>query len=456
MSYVAIATSPFQSAVADLLPCNKYLKSRLTHALIEVYGLLDHVDECIVDAVAHRDQLVQFHQREYVDTVLNEQHNRVQLYDSDGETGWNYLNGVALEWGETGEGVDQCGFDSWKELFQYYLRVSDEITPSRKRPLDSDDDDGISGSEAKEEALKVFNLEGDCPIFSYLPMYVRTVTGATLQLADCLLRKAALDKRFIGMNWDGGRHHASKGKASGFCYVNDIVLLIQKLRKQGTGKVTYLDFDLHHGDGVERAFKFTKKVQTISLHLYEPGFFPCTGSLEGSSGFDTVNLPLQHGLTDSFLQGLVDQVVNPLIQRHGPEVIVIQCGGDGLLGDTFHEWQLSIRGLTKCILDVMSHSTQAHVILLGGGGYNPTLMSRFYTYLTGRILHQFKNTDPFPGMNGAQEESLIRDHKYIECYGDDEHYKFWVYSIQGSQKHRTLREENTTDQIDKFIKFYSI
>ena len=35
----------------------------------------------------------------------------------------------------------------------------------------------------------------------------------------------------IAINWAGGLHHAKKVEASGFCYVNDIVLGILELLK---------------------------------------------------------------------------------------------------------------------------------------------------------------------------------------------------------------------------------
>ncbi len=35
----------------------------------------------------------------------------------------------------------------------------------------------------------------------------------------------------IAVNWAGGLHHAKKREASGFCYVNDIVLAILELLK---------------------------------------------------------------------------------------------------------------------------------------------------------------------------------------------------------------------------------
>lgn len=112
-----------------------------------------------------------------------------------------------------------------------------------------------------------------------------------------------------------------RDEASGFCYVNDAVLGILKLREKYE-RVLYVDVDLHHGDGthtnnrikqagleflclfclfirlksrllktrrslrgisyfsppvtagVEDAFSFTSKVMTVSLHKFSPGFFP--------------------------------------------------------------------------------------------------------------------------------------------------------------------------------------
>lgn len=45
-------------------------------------------------------------------------------------------------------------------------------------------------------------------------------------------------------------------QASGFCYVNDIVLAILEMLKYHH-RVLYIDIDVHHGDGVEEAFLTT-------------------------------------------------------------------------------------------------------------------------------------------------------------------------------------------------------
>lgn len=68
-------------------------------------------------------------------------------------------------------------------------------------------------------------------------------------------------------------------QASGFCYVNDIVLAILELLKYHN-RVLYVDIDIHHGDGVEEAFLTTNRVMTVSFHKYGDNFFPGTGDLD--------------------------------------------------------------------------------------------------------------------------------------------------------------------------------
>ncbi len=57
-------------------------------------------------------------------------------------------------------------------------------------------------------------------------------------------------------------HHAKKAEASGFCYINDIVLACLELLKTYQ-RVLYVDIDIHHGDGVEEAFYLTDRVMTV-------------------------------------------------------------------------------------------------------------------------------------------------------------------------------------------------
>ena len=90
-------------------------------------------------------------------------------------------------------------------------------------------------------------------------------------------------------------------KASGFCFVNDIVLACQMLLQQFK-RILYIDIDVHHGDGVQDAFYKSNRVVSLSLHKYGDRFFPGTGNIFEigfSDGvYHSVNLPLKDGITD--------------------------------------------------------------------------------------------------------------------------------------------------------------
>src|SRR5580692_4733678 len=123
------------------------------------------------------------------------------------------------------------------------------------------------------------------------------------------------DKCDIAVNWAGGLHHAKKSEASGFCYVNDIVLGIIELLRFNQ-RVLYIDIDVHHGDGVEEAFYTTDRVMTVSFHKYGE-YFPGTGELRdigvGNGKYYSVNFPLRDGITDDTYKGVFEPVIKAVM-----------------------------------------------------------------------------------------------------------------------------------------------
>lgn len=138
--------------------------------------------------------------------------------------------------------------------------------------------------------------ENDCPCFPGMFEFSQISSGASIDAAVKLNHKST----DIAINWAGGLHHAKKQEASGFCYVNDIVLAILELLKYHN-RVLYIDIDVHHGDGVEEAFYTTNRVMTVSFHRYGD-FFPGTGDLKETGAGEglnySLNIPLKKGLDD--------------------------------------------------------------------------------------------------------------------------------------------------------------
>jgi len=111
--------------------------------------------------------------------------------------------------------------------------------------------------------LQRFNLGEDCPVFDGLYDFCQLSAGGSIGGAV----KLNMKKADIAINWAGGLHHAKKCEASGFCYVNDIVLSILELLKEHQ-RVLYVDIDIHHGDGVEEAFYTTDRVMTVCAYVH--------------------------------------------------------------------------------------------------------------------------------------------------------------------------------------------
>lgn len=224
----------------------------------------------------------------------------------------------------------------------------------------------------------------DCPIFDGLFGLIQMSTGGSL----CSAIKINRGEADICINWAGGLHHAKKSEASGFCYVNDIVLCILELLKFHS-RVLYVDIDCHHGDGVEEAFYTTNRVMTVSFHQYGDSFFPGTGNLNdigaGKGRYYCVNVPMREGMSDENFERIFVPVMQKVMQVYDPKVVVLQCGSDSLTGDKLGELNLTFKGHGNCV-NFMRNSNLP-LILLGGGGYTIRNVSRCWAYETSIALN---------------------------------------------------------------------
>jgi len=234
--------------------------------------------------------------------------------------------------------------------------------------------------------LRRFNMglagEADCPVFDGLYQYCQTYSGGSVDGAAAL----ATQKAEIAFNWSGGMHHAKKAEASGFCYVNDIVLGILELLKV-YARVLYVDIDIHHGDGVEEAFYLTDRVMTVSFHKYGE-FFPGTGAVDdigtGKGKGYTVNVPLKDGMDDDSYKMLYEPIMSKVMEMFQPQAIVMCCGADSLSGDRLGCFNLSLEGHSNCLEFLQKYNVP--MLVLGGGGYTLRNVSRCWTYETGRMM----------------------------------------------------------------------
>ncbi len=217
---------------------------------------------------------------------------------------------------------------------------------------------------------------GDNPVFPGMYDWSCLIVGSSHKAAR-LVADGVVDVAFSAA---GGLHHARKARASGFCYVNDPVLIILDLLDRGF-RVAYLDVDAHHGDGVQWAFYDTNRVLTISLHQDGRTLFPGTGGVEekgrGEGEGYSVNIPLWPGTDDWLYLRAFEEVVVPLIVTYKPDVVVTQLGVDTFHADPLASLDLTTQGFVQ-IVERMKRLFPRWVAL-GGGGYEIMNVARAWT-----------------------------------------------------------------------------
>jgi len=334
-----------------------------------------------------RSLLENFHHSEFLDLLEfpPKQTNACQSSTSlPGETDIIHSSGIAVNKNESmlHEDDDACDESLRLRLSPPHLRESCVQLPS-------------------EEILSKYGLEDDCPYpttpqaRALLWKYCLATAGASWHAASLL---TANDQADVAIHWGGGRHHAHASKASGFCYISDVILAIQRLLHgndtkidacmlHGAGtemscgatgtsiqrcissrRVLYVDIDIHHADAVQAAFYATDRVFTASFHRHSPGFFPATsGSTSekgevSTSGFGyNLNVPLPAGIDDVQFIHLYREALFGLAKSYDPHVVVLCVGADGLEGDalisgrlgdnsaTGEGWTLSPEGLAESV-----------------------------------------------------------------------------------------------------------
>ncbi|KAF7291897.1 Hist-deacetyl domain-containing protein [Mycena indigotica] len=260
------------------------------------------------------------------------------------------------------------------------------------------DPDNAEQNSHNAAAKTEYGLEEDCPMFPRVSDYVRLVGGAAITAA----KKLQHPRCELAICWDGGRHHAKKERAEGFCYVADCVLALMAMRRmvqpgQRKPRIMYLDLDLHFSDGVSQAFHQTSStsphILTFSIHHTAPGFYPTSPLAHlptpNSDPF-TLSLPLQQGASNrTFFRAW--RCVELIHTTFDPDLIVLQCGVDSLAGDpcAIFNWSLgpiSEEGsLGWCVSRVVNH-WRGKKLLLGGGGYDSPNAARAWAYLTSIAL----------------------------------------------------------------------
>jgi acetoin utilization deacetylase AcuC-like enzyme len=170
-------------------------------------------------------------------------------------------------------------------------------------------------------------------------------------------------------------HHASAGRAMGFCLFNNVAIAVRHVQARGAARrVLVVDFDAHHGNGTQDVFYEDPSVYVLSLHLAR--HFPETGFAEergsGAGRGTTRNVPLPPGTTAAEYRARFLDALDDTLASFEPELVVASVGLDCLEGDPEGGLGLApedLHRLTTDLLDRLPASAGRRFVGVLEGGY---------------------------------------------------------------------------------------
>lgn len=260
------------------------------------------------------------------------------------------------------------------------------------------------------------------------PMFHGLFERAATTVGGSILAARLAANGHLVFHPSGGTHHGRRDRACGFCYFNDPVFAIRTLLAEACERVMYVDLDAHHGDGVEEAFAAEPRVMTVSIH--EQDRWPYSGAADDRRNGGARNLPVPRGFHDGELDYLVENALLPLVDDFDPEAFVLCCGADSLAGDPLSGMQLSNVALWDTVERIVEFGRPT--VVLGGGGYNPWTVARYWAGMWGRLANR-----AFPERLPEEATELLAA---MECdlIDEDEIEQAWL---------TTLADEKTTGPV---------
>lgn len=174
-------------------------------------------------------------------------------------------------------------------------------------------------------------------------------------------------------------HHAEKNVSLGFCFINNVVISTRYWQqKYHRSRLAIIDWDAHHGNGIQSAFEEDPDILYVSLHEHPTYSFPGTGYSEdtgsGAGEGTTLNIPLPPGADDREVLKAVSRQIEPALSGFSPEAIIIAAGFDGHVNDDMSglAYSTELYGqLGRFASDWGNRYGRGRVLTILEGGYHP-------------------------------------------------------------------------------------
>jgi acetoin utilization deacetylase AcuC-like enzyme len=202
----------------------------------------------------------------------------------------------------------------------------------------------------------------------------RLAAGGVIEATDAVV-EGHVDNAYALVRPPG--HHAEADIGRGFCLFSNIALAAMHAQAElDIDRVAVVDFDVHHGNGTQKAFWEDSSVLPISLHqanFYPPGEGAVDEVGEGDGLGYNLNIPLPPGSGVGAYETAFKQVVLPALEAFDPDLIYLAAGVDSGALDPMGRMMIhseSYRTLTRHLLDAADEYCDGRLVAAHEGGYS--------------------------------------------------------------------------------------
>lgn len=203
--------------------------------------------------------------------------------------------------------------------------------------------------------------------------------GCALALAGTMLQNGA---GFALIRPPG--HHAGRKHAEGFCFINHIALAVETIRQQEP-EATFLvvDFDVHHGNGIDYIYYDDPKVLYYSLHGTPDHIYPYSGygheTGRGAGAGYTCNTTLSLASSgDDWLRHFEASLLD-CSRKIRPDYLLVGAGFDAHREDPFGVMKVEDHHFLKAarlIKEISVERCAGKVGFFLEGGYSTAVLER--------------------------------------------------------------------------------
>ncbi|KAJ2797477.1 Histone deacetylase hda1, partial [Coemansia helicoidea] len=173
-------------------------------------------------------------------------------------------------------------------------------------------------------------------------------------------------------------HHSCPAVPMGFCLLNNVAIAVRDLLARGLARrILVVDWDVHHGNGIQEVFYGDKNVLYFSIHRHDDGdFYPSSsdGDMDmvgqGPGRGYNINVPwASGGVGDGDYMYAFKKLLLPVARSFAPDLVVVAAGFDAAVCDPIGECNVTPQGYA-CMTSMLKTIADGKVVLALEGGYN--------------------------------------------------------------------------------------